>query len=378
MMNKFSLVKENILWIVLILLCGCSDQHSKSIVSGEIWPDNNGIHINAHGGGIMYYDGTYYWFGEHKCDTTSNAMIGVMCYSSKNLKDWTNEGVALSVEDKEDSEITRGCILERPKVVYNAKTNKFVMWFHLELKGQGYLAARAGVAVSDLPTGPYTFLSSGRVNPDKLPYDWNEKDIAVLDTLNPTNYEEWWTPQWEDAVKKGLILKRDLEGGQMSRDMTIYVDDDGKAYHIYSSEENLTLHIAELSDDFLSHTGKYVRVAPTGHNEAPALFKHNGTYWMITSGCTGWDPNEARMFSASSIFGPWTQHPNPCEGLKSEITFGGQSTYIFKVEGNEDKYIFMADIWCPQHPRDARYIWLPIQFRNGVPYIKWIDSWTLE
>ena len=99
---------------------------------------------------------------------------------------------------------------------------------------------------------------------------------------------------------------------------------------------------------------------------------------MITSGCTGWDPNEARMFSASSIFGPWTQHPNPCEGLKSEITFGGQSTYIFKVEGNENKYIFMADIWCPQHPRDARYIWLPIQFRNGVPYIKWIDSWTLE
>ena len=54
------------------------------------------------------------------------------------------------------------------------------------------------------------------------------------------------------------------------------------------------------------------------------------------------------------------------------------STYIFKVEGNEDKYIFMADIWCSQHPSDARYIWLPIQFRNRVPYIKWIDSWTVE
>ena len=80
-------------------------------------------------------------------------------------------------------------------------------------------------------------------------------------------------PEWTDAVNKGLIVKRDLDGGQMSRDMTLYVDEDGKAYHIYSSEENLTLQIAELSDDYLSHTGNYVRVAPAGHNEAPAIFK---------------------------------------------------------------------------------------------------------
>ena len=85
--------------------------------------------------------------------------------------------------------------------------------------------------------------------------------------------------------------------GQMSRDMTLYVDDDGKAYHIFSSEENLTLHIAELTGDYLHHTGRYTRVAPAGHNEAPAIFKHDGTYWMITSGCTGWAPNEARIRS---------------------------------------------------------------------------------
>ena len=114
----------------------------------------------------------------------------------------------------------------------------------------------------------------------------------------------------DGCCEQRLIVKRDLDGGQMSRDMTLYVDEDGKAYHIYSSEENLTLQIAELSDDYLSHTGNYVRVAPAGHNEAPAIFKKDGTYWMITSGCTGWAPNEARMFSSSSIFGPWSQHPN--------------------------------------------------------------------
>ena len=163
----------------------------------------------------------------------------------------------------------------------------------------------------------------------------------MLDTLNAKNYEKWWTPEWTDAVNKGLIVKRDLDGGQMSRDMTLYVDEDGKAYHIYSSEENLTLQIAELSDDYLSHTGNYVRVAPAGHNEAPAIFKKDGTYWMITSGCTGWAPNEARMFSSSSIFGPWSQHPNPCVGPKSELTFGGQSTYILKVGGEEKTPLYL-------------------------------------
>ena len=165
----------------------------------------------------------------------------------------------------------------------------------------------------------------------------------------------------------------------MSRDMTLYVDDDGKAYHIYASEENLTLNIAELSDDYLSHSGKYVRVAPTGHNEAPSIFKRNGTYWMITSGCTGWAPNAARMFSASDIMGPWTQYPNPCRGEKSEITYGGQSTYILPVPGKKDLYIFMADIWRPAHPIDARYIWLPIQFgEDGVPFLEWMDEWNIE
>ena len=361
-----------------IYLCGCSNEPLQPIRSGEIWPDNNGEHINAHGGGVMYHDGTYYWFGENKCDTTSSAMVGVMCYSSRNLTDWKNEGVALSVVDNDSSDIARGCILERPKVIYNAKTGKFVMWFHLELKGKGYAAARAGVAVSDTPAGPYRFIRSGRVNAGKLPVDMDGQAVAVLDTLNAKNYEKWWTPEWTDAVNKGLIVKRDLDGGQMSRDMTLYVDEDGKAYHIYSSEENLTLQIAELSDDYLSHTGNYVRVAPAGHNEAPAIFKKDGTYWMITSGCTGWAPNEARMFSSSSIFGPWSQHPNPCVGPKSELTFGGQSTYILKVEGKKDAFIFMADIWRPEHPSDARYIWLPVQFKEGIPYVEWMDNWTLD
>ncbi|SFB77054.1 Glycosyl hydrolases family 43 [Xylanibacter ruminicola] len=348
---------------------------AKMIRSGEIWPDASGRHINAHGGGIMKYGDTYYWFGENKCDTTSSAMIGVQCYSSKDLMNWQNRGVALYVSDDRRSDITRGCVLERPKVIYNKVTKKFCMWFHLELKGKGYSAARYGVAVSDKPEGPYKFLYSQRANAGTYPVEFGQQELATLDTLNADNFKKWWTPTWMEAIKQGLFLKRDFGTGQMARDMTLYVDDDGKAYHIFSSEDNLTLHIAELTGDYLHHSGKYTRVAPGGQNEAPAIFKKDGTYWMITSGCTGWAPNEARMFSAPSIWGPWTQHPTPCVGPKAEITFEGQSTYILPYGKG---FIFMADIWRPKHPSDARYIWLPIEFENGKPVIRWRDAWNLS
>ena len=339
-------------------------KQKQAIRSGELWYDDGGRHINAHGGGIIKYGDTYYWFGEHKDDWTSNAMVGVMCYASKDLINWRNCGVALSVTAPAinqtnrqggrrrggattDSDIEQGCILERPKVIYNPVTKKFCMWFHLELKGRGYDAARYGVAVADRPEGPYKFLYSQRANAGTWPLEGS-----------PMHFDEY--------------LKRDFGTGQMSRDMTLFVDDDGKAYHIFSSEENYTLQIAELTADYLHHTGRYTRMAPGGHNEAPAIFKKDGTYWMITSGCTGWEPNEARMFSAPSIWGPWTQHPNPCRGPKAEKTFMGQSTFILPA-GNQ--YIFMADIWRPRHPRDARYIWLPIEFEDGKPVVRWQDEW---
>ena len=348
-------------------------KQQKNIRSGELWYDDDGRHINAHGGGILKYGDTYYWFGEHKDERTSDALVGVMCYSSKDLVNWRNGGVALSVTEPApkgqrsevkgqrglattDSDIERGCILERPKVIYNPVTKKFCMWFHLELKGQGYNAARYGVAVADRPEGPYKFLYSSRANAGTWPVEGS-----------PMNFDEY--------------LKRDFGTGQMARDMTLFVDDDGKAYHIFSSEENYTLHIAELTGDYLHHTGRYTRMAPGGQNEAPAIFKHDGTYWMITSGCTGWTPNEARMFSAPSIWGPWTQHPNPCRGPKAEKTFNGQSTFVLTVDEPSpltSKYIFMADIWRPNHPIDARYIWLPIEFEDGKPVVRWRDEWTLE
>ncbi|WP_374049392.1 family 43 glycosylhydrolase [uncultured Bacteroides sp.] len=349
-------------------------QKEKSIASGKVWRDTDGNVINAHGGGVLLHEGKYYWFGEHRPESGFVTEKGVSCYSSTDLLNWKCEGIALAVSDEAGSDIEKGCIMERPKVIYNKKTGKFVMWLHLELKGQGYGPARAAVAVSDSPVGPYRFIRSGRVNPGVYPLNMTKKERKKK--WNGSQYEEWWSQEWYKAIKGGKFVQRDLPDGQMSRDMTLFVDDDDKAYHIYSSEDNLTLQIAELSDDYLSHTGKYIRILPGGHNEAPAIFKKDGVYWMVTSGCTGWDPNKARLLTADSILGEWKQLPNPCVGKDSEITFGGQSTYILPLAGMNEQFIFMADMWRPKSLADSRYIWLPIQFdAKGVPFIEWADSW---
>ena len=95
---------------------------------GELWLDNNGVHINAHGGGVLFHDDVYYWFGEHKIagEAGNAAHVGVHVYSSRDLYNWTDAGIALTVSDDPHSPISRGCILERPKVIYNPRTKQFV------------------------------------------------------------------------------------------------------------------------------------------------------------------------------------------------------------------------------------------------------------
>lgn len=361
----------------LVMAASVGAQSLERITPGKEWPDRKGEHINAHGGGLLFHEGKYYWYGENRPTRGFTTEVGVEVYSSSDLMNWEDEGVALAVSEEAGHDIERGCIMERPKVVRNPKTGKFVMLFHLELKGKGYAAARVGFAESDSPVGPFRFIRALRPNAGKWPTDFSRREIRKAKKLKEADYKEWWTPEWREAIREGLLLARDVPGGQMSRDMTVYVDDDGKAYHIYSAEENLTLNLAELTDDYLDYTGRYVRIAPGGQNEAPTIFKRDGVYWMITSGCTGWAPNEARMFKAASLWGPWEPLPSPFVGKDAKKSFHTQGTYIFKVEGTEDGFVFMADRWNPQSLKNSRHIWLPIDFEaDGTPVIRWVDSWS--
>lgn len=299
---------------------------------GTLWPDTSGVPINAHGAGFLFAKGAYYWYGEFKTagEGGNRANVGISVYSSHDLYRWKNEGIALKVSDDPASDIIQGCVMERPKVLYNEKTRLYVMWFHLELKGKGYSAARAGVATSKSPTGPFTFIRDFR--PD----------------------------------------------GEMSRDMTLFKDDDGKTYLITTSENNQTQHLSQLTDNYLDTTGHYTRVLAHKALEGEAIFKANGHYFYIGSHTTGWAPNPAFAAVADKLTGPWKELGNPCRGPNAELTFGAQSTYVLPVPGRPGSFIFVADQWRPKNAIDGRYVWLPIDITGDTFTISWHDSWDLS
>jgi hypothetical protein len=305
---------------------------SKAQAPNEKWLDTEGHIINAHGAGVLYHNGVYYLYGEIKKGKTwlvagqswEDYRVpagGVSCYSSKDLKHWKYEGVALApVKGQTDNDLDTGRVIERPKVIYNSKTKQFVMWMHIDKKDYSY--SQSGVAVSNKPTGPFRYIHSVKPN------------------------------------------------GQMARDMTLFQDDDSKAYLIYSSEENNTMQVCLLSNDYLSPTKTYSRILINRRREAPALFKNDGKYYLITSSCTGWSPNAATYAVADNPFGPWKEYGNPCKGPDAETTYEAQSTYVLPLKGKPGSYIFMADKWNKLDLEKSGYTWLPLTITKGKVEIK--------
>jgi len=360
------IVKFIIQFMALMAVIGAMTAPAGTIQPGEVWRDTAGQPINAHGGGVLYHEGVYYWYGEAKsgqtylpdCNKswggTRVDVSGVSCYSSTNLCDWKNEGLALAaVTNDATHDLHPSRVVERPKVIYNRTTRQFVMWLHID--SANYAAARCGVAVSDRPTGPFQYRGSFRPDAGVWPKNVTDADRA------PGPHQ---------------ILARDFQHGQMARDMTVFVDDDGQAYLFYSSEENPTMHVSRLTSDYLHTAGQYSRIFIGRSMEAPAVFKRGGKYYCIASGCSAWAPNAARSAVADHPLGPWKELGNPCEGKHAELTFHGQSTYVLPVAGT-DQFIFMADQWKQWNLPDSRYLWLPLKFStNGKPVVSWQSTWS--
>ncbi len=299
--------------------------------NGVIWQDIDGNDIQAHGGCIICHEGTYYWYGENKgADNVPGTrrvdVIGVSCYSSKDLVKWKYEGLIFE-SDKNDpeSKIHYSKVMERPKVLYNEKTKKFVLWMHID--SADYTYAGVGIAVSDSPTGKFELLSV------------------------------------------------QVPNRQASRDMTVYKDVDGTAYLVHSKDWNKTMNIARMTDDYTDLDGFYVSIMEDQEREAPALFFHKGMYYMITSGCTGWDANAALFSRCPHFLGRWKLIDNPCVGENYKKTFFGQSSYIFEVNG---RFYLMLDHWKPNDLKKSGYSILPIEINEEEEdiIVRWQDEWN--
>ena len=323
-----------------------SNHHTNEyIYPGSIFYDIEGDPINAHGGGFLRHNNTYYWYGEIKKGKTylpkSNKewygtrvdFVGISCYASIDLLNWrkcNTYNVLPAVDDDPSHDLHWSKVGERPKVVYNAKTEMFVMWLHVDT--MDYQQARCGIATSYSPEASFSYIGS-------------------------------FQPE-----------------GQMARDLTVFVDDDFKAYLFTSSENNAVMHLSQLTDDYLNTSSTPKRIFVNDFVEAPTMFKKDGLYYFIGSGCTAWEPNAAKYAIAKSIWGPWNSTGNPFRGEDADTSFHSQSTFMLPVSnGIETFYMFAGDRWISSNLSDSRYVWLPVSFdvTNSIPSIeiRWQDHW---
>ncbi|MER5832819.1 RICIN domain-containing protein [Streptomyces sp. NPDC002130] len=294
----------------------------QTITNGTQFTDTSGSPVHAHGGGVLKVGSYYYWFGEHR--NADNTFRYVDAYRSTDLKNWEFRNHVLT--EASDPELATANI-ERPKVMYNASTGKFVMWMHKE-NGTDYSEARAAVAVSDTVDGNYTWKGSFR----------------------PL-------------------------GQHMSRDITVFTDTDGAGYMISAARENYDLQIYRLTADYTGIASLVANPWPGGHREAPALFKRNGVYFMLTSGATGWNPNQQQYATATNLAGPWSAMKN----IGDSTTYGSQTAFVLPVQGSSGtSYLYMGDRWGNSFGgtvNDSRYVWLPLTFSGATTMAM---SWSPE
>ncbi len=297
---------------------------AQRIVPGGIWPDDRGQHVQAHGGGIIKFGETFYWFGEQRGPGLEFGKRYVSCYSSTDLAHWTFRKNVLQLGDPEH--FGGRWILERPKVFYNEKTKTFVMYMHIDGGGNGYNLARVGVATCDAVDGDYKYLRSFR----------------------PLGHE--------------------------SRDIGQFVDDDGTAYLIFE-DRPFGFRIARLSDDYLN-VEKEVCLIPE-HMEGGALVHFEGLYYVVGSVLTGWRANPNKYATAKRLEGPWSEFKDIAPPATN--TYGSQSTMLVKVTGTKGTtVIFMGDIWHPSRQWDSRYLWMPLEIGDGKLRLPEPRAWTLD
>ncbi len=296
-----------------------------TIVNGTQFRDTAGNVVHAHGGGVIKVGSYYYWFGENR--NSNNTFRYVSAYRSTDLKNWEFRNNVLTQSSAPE---LASANIERPKVIYNSSTGKYVMWMHKE-NSSDYGEARAAVASSSTIDGAYTYHGSFR----------------------PFNQ-------------------------YMSRDITLF-NDNGTAYMISAANENYDLHIYRLTSDYLNVSTLVGNFWPGGHREAPAMFKRGSTYFLLTSGATGWSPNQAKYATASSISGPWTGWQN----VGDSTTFGSQSTYVLPIQGSQTtSYLYMGDRWAGAWGgpvNDSQYVWLPITFPSSTSMsMSWYSQITID
>jgi hypothetical protein len=305
------------------LAAPAADAADVAVTPGTAWKDTSGNPIQAHAAGMIKVGSTYYWFGEDKTGESkgNSPFLNTTCYSSIDLAHWKFEANVLTRQS--DGDLGPGRVIERPKVIYNKSTQLYVMYMHVD--DGPHTITKVGVATSPTVCGSYTY--HGSFKPE----------------------------------------------GNVSLDITPYVDDDNTAY-LLSDTRTKGLRIYRLSADYLSVVGT---VAVLAQLESPALFKVNGRYYLLTSHRTGWNTNDNVYATSTSLSGGWSSWK--LFAPKGSKTFNSQTTFVLPVVGSKGTtYVFMGDRWKPTSLGTSPYIWLPLKVQGTTVSLAWRARWFID
>ena len=335
---------------------------SATVTISNVLPrrDTTGAIVDMHDGSIIISDshpGVYFWYaaGYGLCPETnsttgcSNGFTGcgfftnhsVNLYTSSDLVTWTPHGNVLPEANRVDA------ILFSPKVVYNARTNLYILWYNY-VPSYSY-----GVATAPTPFGPFATVNASAGASFQYGYPTN-KNVG---------------------------------------DFSIMLDDDGEAYFLYSA--NAHCQVERLAPDFLSSswiaTGETSGILPHG-NEAPAFFKRAGVYYALVSDscCYCEQGGLVHSFAAASPLGPYVYlgeiaaGPHPGGAPDGRVATEAQQTAVFAVPqaGGESQVIWVGDRWqsAPDRLKGHDFtFWAPLSFlANGsIARLTWLDSFEL-
>ena len=348
-----------------------------AVYPGKMWLDTKGKRIEAHGGALFYENDTYYWYGENKEKTDGKNGIwtwGIKAYSSKDFYNWKDEGLIIPpVTDDIKSNLHPTKHVDRPRIIKCDATGKYVCWIKLSGEEACFVILQA-----DKLLGPYQIVA------------------------------ENYYPLGSKVGDFDLI--RDEESGKAY----LYMDADHTAIICYELSANYLEVQKEVSRQYSGLNAPFCR-------EAPALFERNGKKYMLTSGMSGYIPNQSDSAMAPTWTSVFKSTGDPHVDDASRASFNSQISKVFQVPGKKDLYVAIADRWVPEYMVDAKradlimrgiathyepekyqiskeeqvelmnspmldsantsiadYVWLPLRFVGDEVKIEWLDSWRLE
>lgn len=315
-----------------------------ALATGIAFMDTEGQRVNAHGGGIIEADGTYYLHGERFLSTTTdNNFYGFSMYSSKDLSTWKNEGIILPQQPSGELGPKRKG--ERPHIIRCPATGQYVLFAHAA--SEDYQTDKEVVyATSSTVNGQYAYQGPLK------------------------------SPSGQLAVHS---------------DISAYADETG-AYVL--AESGRVYSLASDCHSWLSVKTFSAVNGPSGGVESPTVFKADKTYYWIGSYKTGWRANNNFYSTAPSVLGPWTYQgyiapvKDPTNSVSDERTWLSQSTCVLPVVGCQGTvYVYMGDHWdgtqSTQAPGRNNYlanlVLQPLVFDGtGISMPTYHAQWTLD